>query len=69
MYAVQFYPPGRDDSFIFDCADPPVFGERNGVLVVTFTPRNGTPKGKPVTAVASSCLIGEGEYGPHSVAV
>lgn len=65
MWTVEYYPPGREDSLVYFCAEKPDFvlvDEPSGsmhTLMVRFTPTNGTSKGRRVTTPAAHCLVGE----------
>lgn len=60
-YAVEFYPPGREDIHVFTCREKPTFflneEAEMHTLMLSFVPNNGSQRGKTVTIPASHCLV------------
>jgi hypothetical protein len=65
MYAVMYYPPGREEMHVFSCREKPQFklSEEAGLhtLMVEFVPMNGSVRGRTLTTPAAHCLVETGE--------
>jgi hypothetical protein len=62
MYTVEYYPPGREDTYVFSCREKPTYAQSEDpsmhTLMVSFKPTNGAfSKGRVCTVPASTCIV------------